>query len=725
MKEIRYHIQGMSCASCAASIEKEVSRLKGVESASVNYAMETGAFKIEEDSTAGLDQEIQKKIIELGFTYSTEKVEKEEGHGITKFLVSFSLSLIIFFLAMGPGKGWPSPKTNWFIQMILAAPVWLWIGFKFQKSMMEFFRTGRSNMNTLIGLGTSSAFIYSLFITIFNDVSLEIGMTQKVYFEAVGFIISFVYLGNFFEAKAKKKTKKALNSLFQLSSKFAYIRKEAEVVEVRVQDVEIGDVLIVKPGEKIPVDGKVVKGESSVDESMLTGEPIPVAKKVGDKLFSGTINGEGVIEYKAQKVGPDTFLSSIIKFVEEAQNSKPEIQLYADKVSSIFTPVVVGIGILTFVLWFFFGPAPAWGNAISNFIAVMVIACPCALGLATPTAVVVATGKASLNGILISGGAVLEKAVDIDAIIFDKTGTLTQGKPSVIDFKFNATGELAVLKVVAALEQYSEHIISKAINQYAKDRGVELVDPDSFQVVKGRGIEGEVEGTAILVGNSEFLQERSVSLDESLNSTKVGTEVFIAQDSQHIGTLIIGDEVKEEVKAVLSAIKEKGIKTILMTGDNERVANQVCAEVGIDEYYAHCMPMDKSAKVESLQKEGHRVAMIGDGINDAPALAKANLSIAMGTGTDVAINASDVTLVKGDLRKFLAFMDLSYKTMGIIKQNLFLSLIYNTLLIPVAAGILVLFNGPMMPPVLASIAMGMSSISVVSNSLRIKFNNNI
>ncbi len=715
MEKLRYHIQGMSCASCAASIEKEVSKLEGVDLASVNYAMETGAFEID---SLEREEQIQKKIIELGFTYSKTKVESAESPNISRFVISMGLSLIIFFLAMGPGMGWPSMKINWYLQMFLATPVWICIGLKFQKSFLDFLKSGRSNMNTLIGIGTTSAYLYSFFITVFNEYSVQLGMTQKVYFEAVGFIISFVYLGNYFEDKAKRKTKQALNSLFQLSSKTARVRKGEEILEVKVQDVEIGDILIVKPSEKIPVDGKVTKGESSVDESMLTGEPIPVSKGKGDKLFSGTINGESVLEYKAMKVGPDTFLSQIIKFVEEAQNSKPEIQLYADKVSSIFTPVVVVISLLTFFLWFFLGPEPVWGNSISNFIAVLVIACPCALGLATPTAVVVATGKASLNGILISGGAVLEKAVDIDTIIFDKTGTLTIGRPMVIDYKFSDENALSL---AAALEQYSEHIISKAIMNYTQEKKISYTEPDSFNVIKGRGIEGEVDGKKVFAGSAQLLEENNISIEKSLLSEKVGTEVMIAVDGIHQASFIIGDQIKPEVKTVLSHLKEKGIRTVLMTGDNERVAALVSQELGINEYHSHCMPMDKSFEVERLQKEGRKVAMIGDGINDAPALAKANLSVAMGTGTDVAINASDVTLVKGDLEKFLSFIDLSELTMRVIKQNLFLSLVYNTLLIPVAGGMLYLFDGPLMPPVLASVAMGLSSISVVSNSLRIRF----
>jgi len=719
MRKLRYHIQGMSCASCAGSIEREVSSIEGVESARVNYAMETGAFETIDESVI---KDIQNKIRELGFTYSEEKVQVEKSQDFSKFVIGLILSLLIFTLAMGPAKGWPSQKINWLLQLGLATPVWIWIGFKFQKSFLTFLYSARSNMNTLIGIGTTSAYLYSFFVTVFNEWSISLGLTQSVYFEAVGFIVTFVYLGNYFEEKAKKKTKQALNSLFQLSSKTARIRSEDTVKEIKIQEVRLGDILIVKPGEKIPVDGKITKGHSSIDESMLTGESSPVNKEINDKVFSGTINGNSVIEYKAQKIGPDTFLSQIIKYVEEAQNSKPEIQLYADRVSSVFTPIVLIIAFITFFSWFFWGPTPVWGNSISNFIAVLVIACPCALGLATPTAVVVATGKASLNGILISGGAVLEKAVDIDTIIFDKTGTLTVGKPSVIDFKFLKNKREEVLKYTLSLEQYSEHILSKALITFATQEDMIPDEPDSFNIIKGRGLEGEVVGKDILIGNRELFKEKGIELNEELISSELGSEIYMAQDAQHYGTYIIGDQIKPEVKDVLDRLKSKGIKTILMTGDNERIAQHVCDELEISEYYSHCLPLDKSNKVTELQELGAKVAMIGDGVNDAPALAKANLSVAMGTGSDVAINASDVTLVKGDLKKFLSFIELSELTMRVIKQNLFLSLVYNSLLIPIAGGILFLFNGPMLPPVLASIAMGLSSISVVTNSLRIKSN---
>jgi Cu+-exporting ATPase len=715
---INLKISGMSCASCASSIEKEVKKLEGVSSSSVNYSVEKGRFEV---TSLDLKQDIIDKIESLGFGVSLDNSQKSSSgeDNLTKFFISITLSIGLFALAMWPLMGWPSLKVNWYLQLILCTPIWFWIGKKFQKSLLVFLTSGRSNMNTLIGIGTTSAYLYSLFITIFTDLSIQIGLTQKVYFEAVGFIISFVYLGQYFEEKAKKKTTEALNSLLKLSSKKANLVINSEVREIDIEEVKRGNILRVLPGEKFPVDGKVVKGSSSVDESMISGEAIPVVKEIGDSVFSGTINGDSVIDFQALKVGADTFLSQIVNFVEQAQNSKPKIQKYADKISSIFTPTIVVIAIITFIIWFFFGPAPIWGNSISNFIAVLVIACPCALGLATPTAVVVSTGRASLNGLLIGGGEVLEKAVHIDTIIFDKTGTITQGRPSVIDLKVSSN-EDSVILAVASIEQFSEHPLSKAIVSFAKKKNTSLGEPDSFEIVKGKGIVADFEDSEYLIGNQRLLNENDVDLDESLASKKIGSLVYISKDKKHIGTIVIGDELKPTSKYAIDKLKEMGIKTLMITGDNEAVAKSVALEIGVDEYFSNSLPLEKSQQVERLQKAGRSVAMIGDGVNDAPALAKADLSLAMGTGTDIAINASDVTIVKGDLIKALDFINLSKDTMKIIKQNLFLSMIYNTLLIPIAAGVLVLFDGPMMPPVLASIAMALSSISVVSNSLRIK-----
>ncbi len=721
METINFKIQGMSCAGCASTIEREVGNLNGVTRSSVNFAVESAEFEVNDIT---LKESIIDKIKSLGYSVSEDKkVSNESSDKISdnfnKFIISIILAVLIFALAMWPLHNWPNQKVNWFLQLILCIPIWGWVGLKFQKSLVHFLRTAKSNMNTLIGIGTTAAFLYSTFVTIFTDFSNEVGLTQKVYFEAVGFIISFVYLGQFFEEKAKKKTTEALNSLLQLSSKNATLVIDAKLKEVKIEQVKVGDVLRVKPTEKFPVDGKIVKGESSIDESMISGEPIPVLKHVGDQVFSGTINGDSVIDYQALKVGNDTFLSQIVSFVEHAQNSKPEIQKYADKISAIFTPIVILVSIITFFAWFLLGPMPVWGNAVSNFIAVLVIACPCALGLATPTAVVVATGRASLKGLLIGGGDIIEKAIGIDTIIFDKTGTITEGKPSVIEINIKGNDK-NILKDVASIEQFSEHPLSKAIVNYSVEQNISLSEAENFEIIKGKGVKAQISGSSYLIGNEKLLNDNNIALDKSLVTKKIGSFVFISKDATHIGTIIIGDKIKDSSRKTIDQFKKRGIETWMITGDNEIIAKSVSNELGIDHYIAGALPLEKSNQLEKLQSLGKTVAMVGDGVNDAPALAKANLSMAMGTGTDVAINASDVTIVKGDLSKALEFIELAEGTMKIIKQNLLLSIIYNASLIPIAAGILVIFGGPMMPPVLASVAMTLSSISVVTNSLRIR-----
>ena len=720
MSEVSFKVDGMSCAGCALTIEKEISRLDGVIQCDVNFALERASFQIEDDAVMDL---IDSKLKDLGYQLrdanSEEEADDDKDRKFQKFLISFVLSLLLFAFAMWPLMGWPDQRTNWFIQLALSTPVWGGIGFRFQKSVLSFIRTGRSNMNTLVGIGTSAAYFYSAFVTIFTEYSISIGLTQTVYFEAVGFIISFVFLGKYFEDRAKKKTKDALNSLFKMSAKTAILVEEDGTREVGIEDIETGQIIRVFPGQKIPVDGVIVKGSSAVDEAMISGEPIPVSKESGDTVYSGTINVDGSIDYRVTKVGSDTFLAQIIKFVEQAQNSKPEIQKYADKISGVFTPTVIVIALLTFVLWFVLGPDPQWGNSISNMIAVLVIACPCALGLATPTAVVVATGRASLKGLLIAGGEVIEKADGINAIIFDKTGTITEGKPEVVDF-LCLENEDEILLALGSIEQFSEHPISKAILQYVLERDLELDEPDFFNIVKGMGIIAEFDEAEYTIGNKALLSKGAIELQERLLSDRVGTEVFIAKNSQHCATIMIGDKIKDSAKEVIQELKDRGIETWMITGDNERVAEVVAKELGIENFRASVLPLEKLKYVEQLQAKGLKVAMVGDGVNDAPALAQADLSIAMGTGTDVAINASDVTIVRGDLERVLDFFALAKGSMRIIKQNLFLSMVYNVVLIPVAAGVLVLFGGPLMPPVLASFAMAFSSVSVVSNSLRIR-----
>lgn len=722
MTKINLKLQGMSCASCALSIEKEVSKIPGVNSSQVNFATETGNFEFEDNVT---EVRVIETIKNLGYSATSidpsdrsQNIEKDDDN-FQKFIISITLSIFTFMLAMWPFMDLPNREVNWWLQLILTLPVWMWIGAKFQRSLLVFLKTGRSGMNTLIGLGTTAAFLYSAFITIFYQYSLEMGLTQLVYFEAVGFIISFVYLGQYFEIKAKKKTKEALNSLFKLSSKTAMKIEGQVVIEMNIDEVRINDLLRVRPGEKFPVDGAVIKGESFVDESMISGESIPVLKKISDKVYAGSINGDSVVDFRATKVGADTFLAQIISYVEMAQNSKPEIQKYADKISSIFTPVVIVISVVTFLSWYFLGGEPRFANAISNFIAVLVIACPCALGLATPTAVVVATGRASLKGLLISGGDILEKASNIDTIIFDKTGTITEGKPTVVETHFKDNDD-SILRDIASIEQYSEHPISKAIVKFAIENKLKLSEPDSFKIVKGKGIVASINNNDYLIGNEALLNEYDVKLCEELKPKSVGSFVFVSVDGKHQGSLVIGDKIKPTSKKAITTLKEMGIKTLMITGDNKIIAESVCQELGIDKFYADELPLGKARIVEELIAHGFSVAMVGDGVNDAPALAKATLSMAMGSGSDVAISASDVTIVKGDLGRAVDFLNLSRLTMKIIRQNLFLSLVYNATLIPIAAGVLYIFGGPMLPPILASVAMGLSSISVVSNSLRIR-----
>jgi len=730
--KFEFDIKGMSCASCANQIEKEVLKIEEIEKCHVNYAVETGAFFIE--SGAGELESIQSKvhqqIKDIGFSSSLRELENRESineekekkikSNLKQFIFSFVLAMSLFALAMWPLKNWPSEKVNHWLQMIICLPIYAWTGQRFQFSFLKFLRTGKSNMNTLIGLGTSAAFFYSVFITVFPTWSQELGLTYKVYFEAVGFIISFVFLGQYFEEKAKKKTTEALRSLFKLGAKKALLIDEEGTREVDIDSVVPGDMIRVKPGEKFPVDGKVVKGKSHVDESMISGEPLAVKKEQGSEVFAGTINGDQVIDFRATKVGSDTFLSQIIQFVEQAQGAKPDIQKLADTVSGVFTPIVIGVAVLTLVLWLMFGPTGSDGMAISNFIAVLVIACPCALGLATPTAVVVATGKASLEGILISGGDIIEKAVKVDTIVFDKTGTITQGKPRVLEFLVDSDFHDEVLNACASSEQFSEHPLAKAIIDYSQEKNLKLGEPEEFEVVSGKGLLSVIHLKKYVIGNEAFLREKGIELLSQFRPERVGSFVYIARDNHHVATFVIGDKVKDTSKKAIESFKEQGIETWMITGDNERVARSVQEEIGIDSILAGALPLEKSRKIEELQRAGKVVAMIGDGVNDAPALAKADLSIAMGTGTDVAINTSDVTLVKGDLLKAVKLLSLSRNSMKIIKQNLFLSFIYNSLLIPVAAGALVLFDGPMLPPVFASLAMAMSSVSVVSNSLRIK-----
>ncbi len=712
MKKLDLKIGGMNCANCALNIEKSVKSLEGIKVSNVNFATEKGHFEFSETLS---EEKIKEQIVSMGYEIDEVKKKPKPDYDFFKFLIAFSLSIFILLLDMGPLMHWPSHQINWILQFILSIPLYFYFGLHFIMALWTFFRTGQSNMNTLIGMGTSAAFIYSTFVTIFPWHSDSLGLSQKVYFEAIGFIISFVILGQFLEKKAKRKAKESIEGLLKDVAKTATLLKDGQENQVPIEKIKVDDLIRVRPGEKIPVDGLVKKGISSVDESMISGESVPVLKNPGDKIFAGTINSESVLDFVATKIGKDTFVAHIIDFVERAQNSKPTIQRYADKISSIFVPVVILLAILTFFIWFFFGPEPTWGFSISNMIAVLVIACPCALGLATPTAVVVSTGRASHKGILISGGDIIEKAEKIDTFIFDKTGTLTEGKPSVeqIDY-FKKVEEEIFLGELASIENFSEHPISKAIVSFAK--GVKLAEPQKFEIIPGKGIRASISNKSFLIGSESLLKEEGIKVN---SRDFLGTRVFVSINGELICQINLKDKIKSEAKNLIEELKKRGIESYLISGDNLEVTKSVANDLGINNYQANCLPLKKAEIVQELQKSGKKVAMLGDGVNDAPALSKADLSLAMGTGTDVAMNTADVTLVKGDLTKALDFFKISKDTMIIIRQNLFLSSIYNALCIPLAAGALYPVFGWMFPPSLASLAMGLSSISVVMNSLRI------
>lgn len=726
METLSFKVKGMSCASCASSIEKKTSSLTGVKSSIVNFATETASFEVENKS---LETELMKAVKSIGFELldKTSKdvqtnVERDELK-IKKFWFSFVLSMGLFWFAMGPGMHWFDMKTNWWIQLFIATPIWFGVGMPFARAVWVLLKTGHSNMNTLIGLGTGAAYFYSVFITIFFDYALTLKLEQMVYFEAVGFIISFVYLGQYFEARAKTRARSAMDSLLKLGAKIATIVTDEGEKEILIEKIEKGDQLRIRPGEKVPVDGIVLQGRSNVNESMMTGEPLPVSKKAGDEVFAGTLTEDGQLLIRATKVGSETFLAQIIDFVEKAQLSKPDIQRYADRISSIFVPVIVVISVLTFLAWFFLGPEPRWAHALSSLIAVLVIACPCALGLATPTAVVVATGKASQKGILISGGDIIEKGALIDAVIFDKTGTLTHGKPEVVSWTAVAgVKEDQLLQDIASLEFYSEHPLSKAILKFIEQKNITWDDPDSFEILPGKGLKGSIAERETIIGTEELMSEIGIDLEQSdMKEAKViGTVAYVAQNNKLMGRFVLDDQLKPEARQTIKDFRELGVQTWLISGDSVEVCEKLAKDLGIDHVHGRALPQEKASLLQEIQKQGFKVAMIGDGVNDALALSKADLSIAMGTGSDVAMEASDVTLVKGEISKAYDFFKLSRGSMRIIRQNLFLSFIYNVLCIPLAAGVFYPWLGWQLSPIFASIAMGASSISVVSNSLRIR-----
>jgi Cu+-exporting ATPase len=732
-------IEGMSCASCVAKIEHGLSAVPGVSRAAVNLATEQATVEYQPGVTD--PAAIQETIRSLGYTpvlpaapaaqaiVSPESREdwKQAAYRALKrrFWVAAALSVPVMLLGMSEHLGLPVPQAaSFWLQLLLTTPVQFWAGWQFYRGAWAVARHGTTDMNTLIALGTSAAYGYSVAATLVPNAFTAAGATPVVYFDSSAAIITLILLGRVLEARAKGRTSEALTRLIGLQAKQARVIRDGRELDISVEEVKIGDIVIVRPGEKVPVDGVILEGTSSLDESMLTGESVPVDKGPDDPVIGATLNKTGYFRFKATQVGADTALARIVRLVEEAQGSKPPIARLADQVAAVFVPIVIAVALLTFGLWLALGPAPAFTRALLNFVAVLIIACPCALGLATPTSIMVGIGRGAEHGILIRSGAALEQARALTTVVLDKTGTLTKGELAVKEIVVRQEGQQRwsrekLLQVAASAEQGSEHPLGEAIVKMSRELRIALEPPKDFAAVPGHGIRATVQGQPVRVGNLRLMEVDGLKVAgweaETARLAEAGlTPMFVAVGGTVVGVIAVADTVKEHAREAVSALKSMGLDVVMITGDNPRTAEAVAREVGIERVLAEVLPEAKALEVKRLQGEGRRVAMVGDGINDAPALAQADVGIAIGAGTDVAMEAADITLVGGDLRGVATAIQLSRATMRNIKQNLFAAFIYNVILIPVAA--LGWLN-----PILAAAAMGASSVSVVSNALRLRF----
>lgn len=742
MAQETYLIDGMTCASCVATVENAVKKLPGMTSCSVNLTTEKMAVSYDDSQVnqekieqAVADAGYGAKLFVQGQAASQEEREEKRLAGMKQRLIwSTIFTLPLLYISMGSMMGLPLPAfleaashplTFTLVQLALTLPV-MAIGWHFYRTGFKTLFKGHPNMDSLVAVATTAAFLYSLAST-YHVFLGHAHHVHQLYFESVAVILTLITLGKFFETLSKGRTSEAIKKLMHLSAKEALVVRDGQEILLPIEELVLGDQVLVKPGQKIPVDGQVLSGHSSVDESMLTGESIPVEKAIGDQVYGGSINSQGVLTIETQKLGKDTLLSQIIKLVEDAQATKAPIAKIADQVSGVFVPVVMGIALVTGLAWFFLG-GQSFSFALTVAVSVLVIACPCALGLATPTAIMVGTGLAAKNGILFKSGDSLELAHQVDTIVFDKTGTLTRGKPELVSLtSYQADwNREQLLRAVASLEAQSSHPISQALVDKAKEEGLSLSAVQDFENLAGFGLKGQVAGQELLVGNKALMEKEEVDLSSAqadfVQLTQAGqTPIIVASQGQLLGLLGVADQLKPDSQAAIQALQAKGIEVVMLTGDNEQTAQAIAQEAGINRVISQVLPDQKAQAIADLQAAGKKVAMVGDGINDAPALALADLGIAMGAGTDIAIESADIVLMKPDLLDVVKTLAVSQATIKTIKLNLFWAFIYNILAIPVAMGVLYLFGGPLLNPMLAGLAMSFSSVSVVLNSLGLNY----
>ena len=763
-RKVTLGIDGMTCAACVSHVEGALTGVQGVESASVNLATERATVEYVQGVTGIAD--LRHAVEDSGYSataigdgeYEEDSTPARLRALRIKFVFSMAVAAVVMALMALPNVHDLLPFRMDFLLFALATPVQIWAGWSFYTSAWSAARHLTSNMNTLIAVGTSVAYTYSTVVTFFGDSSFFEGRATDTYFDTSTAIIGIVLLGRFMEARAKRRASNAIQALMGLQPRTARVirstdplslegegRGEGEYpddqyVDIPIEDIIVGEKIIVRPGERIPVDGIVDTGTSSVDESMLTGESAPISKQPGDDVFGATVNGRGSLVFTATRVGRDTMLSSIIRLVEEAQGSRAPIQRLADLISAYFVPAVIGVAALVFLVWLAFGPEPSYVTAILTAVAVLIIACPCAMGLATPTAIMVGTGKGAENGVLIRSAESLERAHAVDVVVLDKTGTITRGRPAVTAIHAGNVSDDRLMALAASVESRSEHTLGQAILDLAQERGLPLHDSDDFSAIPGAGVTGTVDGVRVSIGNRVLMADLGISTDSVDEvaadlAARGATPVFVGLDGVAEGVIGIEDALKPESAVAVAALRDRDIEVVMLTGDNVRTANAVASAVGIERVIAEVLPSEKAERVEEIMAEGKTVAMVGDGINDAPALAQADIGIAIGTGTDVAIEAADITLVGDDLLGVPAAIDLSRATMRVIRQNLFWAFAYNVALIPIAAGVLYpFFAGSGVPdalrpilgdhgflnPIMAAGAMALSSVTVVSNSLRLK-----